>query len=220
MLDLANPKQQLEQPLLTSILDLAHADDGDLAAINQLAKTSNDEESFRLVMQRLCAHPQGKSAFESRFSLGDIDLEELRKLPDDTLGHVYAEHMIENKLQPLRSQIAESDQNFLGMHITETHDIWHVVTGSNTDILGEIQLEAFCIEQLGASRFWLGLLTKNLLKSLLYDIESSAQYMEALTRGWLMGKRAKPLFGINWNNLWETPIEQVRASLNIDRHVG
>jgi ubiquinone biosynthesis protein Coq4 len=27
--------------------------------------------------------------------------------------------------------------------------------------------------------------------------------------------QAKPLFGVNWNNLWETPIEQVRSALNI-----
>ena len=39
--------------------------------------------------------------------------------------------------------------------------------------------------------------------------------MEALTKGWMMGKKAKPLFGIDWNTLWETPIDELRASLNI-----
>ena len=39
--------------------------------------------------------------------------------------------------------------------------------------------------------------------------------MDALTEGWLMAKQAKPLFGIQWNTLWETPLEDVRNSLNI-----
>jgi ubiquinone biosynthesis protein COQ4 len=39
--------------------------------------------------------------------------------------------------------------------------------------------------------------------------------MTALTDGWMMGKAAQCLFGVDWLSLWETPIEQVRASLNI-----
>jgi len=31
-----------------------------------------------------------------------------------------------------------------------------------------------------------------------------------------MGKKAKLLFGIDWKMLWETPLEQVRASLSLD----
>jgi ubiquinone biosynthesis protein COQ4 len=31
----------------------------------------------------------------------------------------------------------------------------------------------------------------------------------------MMGHQAQPLFGVNWDNLWETPIEEVRASLEI-----
>ena len=30
-----------------------------------------------------------------------------------------------------------------------------------------------------------------------------------------MGKTARPLFGVDWDTLWEKPIEEVRASLNI-----
>jgi ubiquinone biosynthesis protein COQ4 len=210
-----NTKQQWEQSLLSSFLDMVHASDGDFAVLDRLAEASYDSEIFQLMINRISCHPQGKKAFASRFSLGAIDLEKLRNLPDNTLGHIYAEHMLHNQLKPLQAKPAESDHHFLGAHITETHDIWHVVTGSKTDILGEIQLEAFYVAQLELSRFWLALLTKNLLKSLVYDIESSTQYMEALTKGWMMGKQAEPLFGIDWNTLWESPIEQVRTSLNI-----
>jgi ubiquinone biosynthesis protein Coq4 len=213
-------KDQWEQSLLSSFLNMVQAADGDFTAINQLAKASSDSESFQLLLQRLSQHPQGKQAFEKRLSLGAINLDQLRELSDNTLGHIFAEHMIQNQLKPLQAPPAQTDHQFLVTHITETHDIWHVVTGSKTDILGEIQLEAFYVAQLEVSRFWLALLTKNLLKAVVYNIETSSQYMESLTKGWLMGKKAKPLFGIDWSSLWETPIEQVRVSLNIDLEQG
>ncbi|WP_322112029.1 Coq4 family protein [Aerosakkonema funiforme] len=80
----------------------------------------------------------------------------------------------------MTSNIPNDDRSFLMWHITETHDIWHVVTGSNTNITGEIELEAFYVAQLIASRFWLALLCKNLFKAALQNVEVSHQYMDAL----------------------------------------
>ena len=123
--------------------------------------------------------------------------------------------MLQNGLKPLQIKPSSNDYEFLDAHITETHDIWHVVTGFNTSIIGEIQLEAFYVSQLQASRFWLALIAKNLLKSVVYDIERSAEYMDAITQGWIMARQAKPLFGIDWKSLWSTPLDEVRDVLNI-----
>jgi ubiquinone biosynthesis protein COQ4 len=209
------PKQGQQELLMSSFLDMVNAADGDFTVLAKLAKASADDESMQLTIQHLSLHPQGKQAFIDRFSLGAIDLAELSQLADNALGRLYAEHMMQNQLKPLQADFPQSDRDFLGMHITETHDIWHVVTGCKTDMLGEIQLEAFYIAQLKMARFWLALVTKNLLKSLLYDIEVADRYMGVITKGWMMGNQAQPLFGVNWNNLWETSIEEVRASLNV-----
>jgi ubiquinone biosynthesis protein Coq4 len=118
-------------------------------------------------------------------------------------------------LQPFKLKQAENDYQFFRAHIGETHDLWHIVTGCDTSILGEIQLEAFYVSQLYASRFWLALLAKNLLKAVIYDVELSTPYMDALAKGWVMAKQAKPLFGIDWKLLWEEPLADLRTSLNI-----
>lgn len=201
--------------LLSSILNMVRAPDGDFTALGKLGEACIDHESYEIMIQKLSSNSQGKKAFEERPLLGTIDLMELKKLPNNTLGYLYAEHMIQNQLKPLESTSSESDHQYLDRHLTETHDLWHVLTGSKTDIFGEIQLEAFYVAQFEISRFWLSLLAKNLLKAVAYDIEISTQYMEALTRGWSMGRNAKPLFGINWNRLWEIPLEDLRSSLNI-----
>ncbi|MCL6753786.1 hypothetical protein KBT16_23545 [Nostoc sp. CCCryo 231-06] len=200
---------------LESIINIVRAPDGDFESLGNLANTVGDLHSLQKIIELLHSTPQGKEAFQKRPKLGDIDLQQLYSLPTNTLGYTYAEHMFKNNLKPLHSGQVENDYQFLGAHITETHDIWHILTGCNTNILGEIQLEAFYVAQLQFSRFWLALLAKNLVKAAIYDIEVSTKYMDAITKGWLMGKQALPLFGIEWNLLWSKPLEDIRASFNI-----
>lgn len=204
-----------QQSLLTSFVAMAEAENGDFAVIDRLVAASSDQKSLDLTVQHLSQYPSSKMALANRLPLGSIDLATLHQLPPDTLGYHYAEHMLSNQLKHLEVQPAVNEYEFIDIHIRETHDIWHVVTGSPIDMLGEIQLQAFCIAQLQLSRFWMALLTKNLLKSLIYDIEVADKYMTALTNGWIMGKAAQPLFGVDWLALWEMPIEQVRSSLSI-----
>lgn len=200
-------------------MQIVKAPDGDMASIRRLSKATSDTYSLRLVVEFLKHYPQGRRAFQERPRLGKVDLQQLHQLPENTLGYLYADHMLKNGLTPLQAGDADNDYAFLAAHITETHDIWHVVTGYDTNITGEIRLEAFYVVQLYASRFWLALLAKNLLKAALFHIELSDQYIDALAQGWVMGKKARPLFGIQWNTLWETPLEDVRASLNIPSHI-
>lgn len=211
--------EQLEQTwqdnALESIINIVRAPDGDFESIGKLANAVGDAHALQKLVEFLCNTPQGKQAFQKRPRLGNVDLEKFSRLPADTLGYAYANHMLKNNLQPLKTGQVENDYQFLAAHITETHDMWHVVTGCDTNILGEIQLEAFYVAQLQVTRFWLALLAKNLVKATIYDIESSTQYMDAIAKGWLMAKQAKPLFGIEWNLLWSKPLENVRASLNI-----
>ena len=208
-------EQQWQELAFESFFNMVKAPDGDFDAIARLSSTLNEAKSLKLVVEFLSRHPQGKQAFLARPRLGNVDLQQLHQLPQNTLGYVYADHMIRNGLTPLQASQVNNDYQFLAAHVTETHDIWHVVTGCDTNIIGEIQLEAFYVAQLYASRFWLALLAKNLLKAVVYEIEVAGQYMDAITQGWIMAKQAKPLFGIQWNTLWATPLEDVRTSLNI-----
>jgi ubiquinone biosynthesis protein COQ4 len=215
MLNSLQDPQTRQKSLLSSFVAIVEAENGDFAAIDRLMANSRDQESLYLVVQNLSQFPHSKKALAHCLPLEAINLATLHQLPMNTLGYHYADHMLSNQLQHLELPPATSEYEFIDTHMRETHDIWHVVTGSPLNMLGEIQLQAFCIAQLQLSRFWMALLTKNLLKSLIYDIEVADQYMEALTNGWIMGKATQPLFGVDWSALWETPIEQVRTSLNI-----
>lgn len=208
-------QQRREEALLSAFLEMVRSPDGDFGVIDRLAAASADLESLQLMIEFLSSHPDGKSAFETYPRVGVVDLEQLVLLPSHTLGYAYAQHMLQNNLKPLQIKPSTNDYEFLGAHITETHDIWHVITGSDTSIIGEIQLEAFYVSQIRFSRFWLALITKNLLKTVVHDIERSTEYMDAISHGWLLAKHAKPLFGIDWKLLWEQPLNEISNSLNI-----
>lgn len=214
-LSLESSNQLHPDSVIETIVNFAKAADGDFDHIGKLANVASDSYSLHKMIDYISNTTQGKQAFQNYPRVGKIDLEKLHNLPMNTLGYAYADHLLKNNLQPLQSGQVENDYQFLLAHIAETHDIWHIVTGADTDILGEIQLEAFYVCQLYATRFWLGLLTKNLLKAVVYDIEISTKYLDAIAQGWIMGKQAQPLFGIEWNLFWETPVNDVRNSLNI-----
>jgi ubiquinone biosynthesis protein COQ4 len=208
--------QSQETAILENFLELVKSPYGNFASIGKLSHVLNDQATLQKIVAVLSLTSQGKQAFEDRPMLGKIDLEQLHQLPKQTLGYMYANHMIRNQLTP--PSINENVNHpfmFLAAHLGETHDIWHVVTGCDTDKPGEVKLEAFYTAQLIPDRLFLALLAKNLLKTAMYEVELCEQVLDGLTQGWMMGKQAKPLFGIEWNKLWETPLEELQTSLNI-----
>ncbi|NJR32031.1 MAG: hypothetical protein HC778_03120 [Chamaesiphon sp. CSU_1_12] len=215
MLNTQRKPDTWQQSMLSSIVAITEAKDGDFTAIDRLLEISSDPQSLALTIAYLSQFPHSQSALAHHQPLGSIDLAALHQLPVDTLGYHYADYMLSHQLQHLAAKPAMSAAEFIDTHLRETHDIWHVVTGSPISMLGEIQLQAFCIAQLQLSRFWMALLTKNLLKASIYNIEAADGYMSALTAGWMMGKAAQPLFGVDWVSMWELPLAQVRGSLGI-----
>ncbi|MEM9506929.1 MAG: Coq4 family protein [Cyanobacteria bacterium P01_E01_bin.35] len=211
-----DPQANWDELALTTFLEMVRARDGDLAVVAKLAQVLGDLDSMKSMKTFLKQHPEGEKAFQEYPRLGKIDLKQLHRLPNSSLGYIYSNHMLQRGFTPTQPKQVTNDYEFIGAHVSETHDIWHIVTGCDTDIIGEIRLEAFYVKQLRFSRFWLSLLVKNLLKTTIYQIENSEKYLDTITEGWLMAGKAKPLFGIQWNQLWHLPLEDIRASLNIN----
>jgi ubiquinone biosynthesis protein Coq4 len=159
----------------------------------------------------------GASALRDRPRLGRLDLAEMRKLPEGSLGREFAEHMIENGLSvdALPSMQSPDELSYVRAHLYETHDVWHVVTGFGADVADELGLQAFYLAQLPA-RLAVVILTAGLFHTLFYAWEERDPRMQAIARGWLLGHKAKKLFGVRWAELWTTPLSDVRRMLHVD----
>lgn len=145
-----------------------------------------------------------------------IDRERMEALPRGTLGREYAELLARNGLDPDALDQARGDgtlQRFR-IHLQSTHDLWHVVTGFDTDVDGEVGLQAFYFAQLQAP-LPLTLMSAGLLNALLRDPGSGARRVEQLVQGYLMGRRAAPLTGLDWQERWSQPLDELRRELRV-----
>src|SRR5258708_15872712 len=86
-----------------------------------------------------------EALWKTRFQAAPYDIEELAKLPADTLGGAYARHIKANGLPTdfYEHLPARPRMHYLRLRIRRTHDIWHVLTGLGTDEFDEVALHAF-----------------------------------------------------------------------------
>ncbi|WP_205525407.1 Coq4 family protein [Pyxidicoccus trucidator] len=188
-----------------------------LQDILELAAVLAPPTAMRRLVERLMHHDSAAHAFVERPRLGFLHLASLRTLPEGTLGRAFADHLVENGLDPdaLPYLEAHTDEEYVRAHMLESHDIWHVLTGFHTDVAGELGVQAFSLAQVG-SPFALGILAGGLANTLLYAFSERDVRMRAIVRGWLLGRRAGLLFGVPWRQMWELPLTEVRQRFALD----
>jgi len=208
-----NPLSMLK--VLTSFVRLVR-DPNRLNEVFELANEVADPEAARPMVGAIADDPAGARALSERHRLGALDVDTLRKLPPGAFGRAFADHMIANRLDPgaIPTRAADDELSFVLAHLYETHDIWHVATGFSVDVAGELGLQAFYLAQLpGRLAPWI--LAAGILNTLLYQPTEWRPRLDAITRGWLLGKRSRPLFGVPWDELWDAGLDDVRTRLNL-----
>jgi ubiquinone biosynthesis protein Coq4 len=184
-----------------------------LEAAPRLAKK---EDLDRLATSICEASPAFAAALAER-RIMKLDLAELAARPGGSLGRAVFDHCTRWKIDPRtfprRPNTTAGD--YVIVHIENTHDVWHAVTGFDSDMIGEIGLQAFYLAQFPNL---LGLMLLGLanLRVLRYEPTSYPRLMDEITRGWLGGKRAKPLLGVRWDDWWDRPLAEVQRELGID----
>lgn len=146
----------------------------------------------------------------------EVDLDALRGLPRGTLGRAFADWLTAHGFEPgelmeydRRHNQGDSEVVRYRTHLQSTHDLWHVLTGFDTDVDGEVGLQAFYLAQLNTPLAPIVIAAATL--AVLRKRMDATGHMDAITRGWRMGKAARPLFGVDWASLWSTPLAEVRA---------
>jgi ubiquinone biosynthesis protein Coq4 len=185
--------------------------------ILELAGVLAPPMAMRRLVERLMGSPDAAQALIERPRMGLLHLSRLRALPEGTLGRTLADHLVENGLDPdaLPYLEAHTDEEYVRAHMLESHDVWHVLTGFPTDVPGELGIQAFSLAQIG-SPFALGILAGGLANTLLYAFSERDTRMRSIVRGWLLGQRARLLFGAPWRQMWELPLAEVRQRYGLD----
>jgi ubiquinone biosynthesis protein COQ4 len=178
--------------------------------------TIKSGEPFDLAAKSLKSDPQSSISIRNRYLPPAHNLDELFDLPSDSLGHIYATHMKKHGFDPdLYSHVEiNSDASYIEARLSQTHDIWHVVTGFDVSPVGEIGLQAFHLPQFPYPLATM-LIANALVSSTLLAPQELPNLTQAIAQGLEMGRVAKSLFAQKWEEGWDKPLSQWQAELNI-----
>ncbi len=195
-------------------------DPDELPQVFEMAEALGTPEALATMIRDIERDPKGARALAERPRLR-VDLEALRALPAGTLGHEFAVMMDTLGLDPaaLPELPSPDAASFVRAHLTETHDLWHLVTGFGVDWKGEIGLQAFYLAQL-PTPLAATLVAVGCLRVARYEMDRREDVMAEVVRGWELGKRAEKLFGVRWDELWAVPLEDVRARLGLSTPIA
>lgn len=148
-----------------------------------------------------------------------VDLDALEQLPAGTLGREYARFLKVNGLDPfLLSDQVPADivaRNALVIRYGIIHDMVHVLTGFDSSWPGEVGVWAFVGGQYYSRGLQMASLTALLVAPFMSPLRLG-QAFRAFRRGWAMGKAAKLLITERLEEEFETPLETLRARLDIE----
>lgn len=191
----------------------------DISAIFNV-KSFREHKSLQNSLNSLRSIPEILELINIRYLAPEpYNLDELIKLPENSLGRVYAEHMIKYKLEvvfyPKMDSKIDDDINYMRMRARQTHDIHHVILGYPAEDYGEVAISAFYLAQnkIPLSGLILG---SAFFRVILKQPDRIEELMNCIVKGWSMGKKAKYVLGVKWEEYFNTPINEVRKMMNID----
>lgn len=150
------------------------------------------------------------------------DRERLLAMPAGTLGRAYGEFVEREQISAdglvdASEREGEPDpsirpeQYWFGARLRDMHDLWHVVTGYNRDLVGEASLLAFSYAQI--RNRGIGFIV---LVAYLRAAKAEVPWARPMIReGYRRGKNAAWLPGQDWEALLERPLEEVRRELRL-----
>jgi len=183
----------------------------------QLINACLDGNVYASLAQQLQRGEEGRRMLSERPSLQgkELDLDALERLPEGTLGHEFARYFRDNKISPFETTLElKNDIDYIGKRYRETHDLLHVLTGYATDVMGEMELQAYALGNLGIRTAVLILLVGTLghLKAPQSGV-GRPEYLRRVRAAYHRG-RASPLFLDFWfEHHWETPVATLRERL-------
>jgi ubiquinone biosynthesis protein COQ4 len=161
-------------------------------------------------------HAEGRRLLADKPSLSasDLNLEALDKLPPGTFGHEFARYYREQGLQPIDTlSPPKNDAQYIAKRLRETHDFIHLVTGYKTDVMGEMEVQAFTLGNLHLRTSLLILLNSS--KEVHKHIPgfTATTYVRRLWAAFRRGADSRQFASFRWEDHWETPVALLREQL-------
>jgi ubiquinone biosynthesis protein Coq4 len=194
----------------------------DVGAIQEIYRCyTKDQKIQDAVEEVLLADPRFRELYETRYMPEPYTLDQLKTLPPNTFGYMYASFMEENNLKlDFIDDFSGSDiLSYLWCRAKHVHDITHLIVGFDTSLLGEAGVKGFELAQYrspaAAAIFGGGILSVSAIEPRLM-----VPMLNAFVAGYSAGQTYPLLNGIKWDLEWETPMEELRRKNGIPAPVA
>jgi ubiquinone biosynthesis protein COQ4 len=190
-----------------------HPDDHVAAALMVAAL---DGDIFRKQAQTLAQTDFGQALLKDRPTLqkGAFDLAALAQMPVGTVGHAFAEYFEKNKIQPFSSPYQPRDEgDYHARWYRETHDLHHLVTGYAIDAVGEMEVQAFALGNLGFRTSLLILFFAAVARP--HNLPPMWKYWGRLKVADRRGQQSANLFTVRYEQFFGQTVEALRAALKV-----
>jgi ubiquinone biosynthesis protein COQ4 len=200
------------------------ADKEDTVAVFEIMRALNGGSTAKAYARLLETAQGGRLAYQ-RAELSDRlkDTAWLESLPANSLGAAYLAFLRKNGFTPdglvetsnVGAAPVEQQHPYawFGRRTRDAHDLWHILTGYETDGLGEASLVAFSFAQtggLGWALIALGVWTRAMRSG------GRAQ-AQTIVEGYRIGRRAAWLQAEDYDRLLAEPLDAARRRLKLER---
>jgi len=189
--------------------DLVIQDYANLQSVVDLFESKEKMLKFYSQSEYAVAAIKNKTRFQ-------IKMNELKFLPPESLGFSLYQHIatLGDSYSELSSLPANTDYDYIAAHLYESHDVWHAVLGLNTSIDDEVNLQAFLAAQ-SPGYLFNSFCVLHLIGVLFFRPSQLMNRSRALYQFHQRGKKAKHLFGVDWNQFMSVDLNLVRAKFGI-----
>lgn len=216
-------------PQLSIAPDLAPDYVKAIASFIQLTKVPNDfnalydlDEVLRktelsyISCEYLKSQPEVAQLIDERYQAPIPSIADLLSYPENSLAYVFGSHLRANnfELEFYRQREFKDDISYITLRRSRTHDIHHIITGFNTDLAGEVGLQAFELAQM-RSPLAVAVISSALVHTFNNPVDLG-QVMSLIQQGWNMGLKAKCLFAQRWEENWAKPLDDWRQELGVE----
>ena len=216
--------QQKNQELVDAacaIVKLINNQEFDKQAAIELEESVFNAEISKRHLEYVKSFPELTVLIEELYPGPTIDIDALLDLPSNSFGYLFASSVknwgidVESfNRNRSNSAISDKEISYLRWLMRKTHDIWHLVTGFDLTLSGELGLKGFELAQYHSPLSFFSLVI--VLSKAINDPKQMNSAIEKFIQGYQMGSKSKLLLAEKWEERWEQTLDEVRLELNIE----
>jgi ubiquinone biosynthesis protein COQ4 len=194
-------------------------DSGKTREIHRVGEITG-QARFRQILAELAGTAEGRRLLAERPELNSehVDFARLRRLPRGSLGAAYVGHLdgyslTANAEDTATTLVDDPDIAYLMRRGRQAHDVWHALLGLGITGHEEVLVHCFTYGQLrlpvSAMIICFGSIKHFVLE------QRWAALRHSTLEAYRIGRAAAPLLPVIWEDLWEQPLERVRATYGV-----